>query len=235
MRWESVRWRHPDKLRNTTLIGVNCTLRAGDEHYGSHRPSGCTGSQFSFEYNSEGVRWLIYREESVSKTNRGGLKDMKKEWKIVWGKTNADKRRCPVRIIEKYMSILLLTGSKPNLYLQLMHKTKPNCWYSTVPIDINALLKVVGIMLRDASLDGCFTNHSWRRTCTTHLFQAGECTKIVTEIMGHICRATETGGRPPVVRSTKFMPPSEAYGHFRLSNRFFPPNQEGWWRCTGFE
>ena len=41
-------------------------------------------------------------------------------------------------------------------------------------------------MLKDAGLDGYFTNHSLRRTCATHLFQAGESTKIVKEITGHI-------------------------------------------------
>ena len=44
-------------------------------------------------------------------------------------------------------------------------------------------------MLKDVGLDGYFTNHSLRRPCATHLFQAGESTKIVKEIMGHISDA----------------------------------------------
>ena len=40
----------PDKLRDTVLyiLGVNCALRAGDEHYNLRRPGGCTSSQLSF-------------------------------------------------------------------------------------------------------------------------------------------------------------------------------------------
>ena len=44
-------------------------------------------------------------------------------------------------------------------------------------------------MLRDAGLDGFFSNHSLRRTCATRLFQAGQDVKIVKEITGHISDA----------------------------------------------
>ena len=178
----------PDKLRNTVLylIGVNCALRAGDEHYTLRRPGGCIGSQFSFETNDDGVRYVVYREDFVTKTNKGGMKDMKKECKVVWIKPNSNSFRCPVCIIEKYMSLLPLSGIKPNLYLQALQKTKPNCWYSTVPVGINSLRKVVGSLLKDADLDGYFTNHSLGRTCATRLFQAGESAKIVKEVTGHI-------------------------------------------------
>ena len=70
----------PDKLRSTVLyiLGVNCALRAGDEHYALRRPGGCTPSQLSFECNGLGVRCLVYKEDTVTKTNRGGIRDMKK-------------------------------------------------------------------------------------------------------------------------------------------------------------
>ena len=147
------------------------------------------GGQFSFEYNSEGLRCMVHREDSVSKTNRGGLHDMMKERKIVWVKLNSEGRCCPIRIIEKYMSLLPLHRVKFNFYLQSLHKTKPNVWYSTILIGINALLKVVGTLLRDAGLDGYFTNHSLRGTCATYLFQAEECSKTVKEVMGHVSDA----------------------------------------------
>ena len=97
----------PDKLRSTVLylLGVNCALRVGDEHYALRRLGGCTSSQLSFEQNSMGVRCLVYREDSVTKTNRGGLRDMKKERKIVWIKPNNNYLRCPVRIVEKYLKL----------------------------------------------------------------------------------------------------------------------------------
>ena len=181
----------PDKLRDTVLyiIGVNCALRAGDEHYYLRRPGGCTSSQFSFEMNSEGVNCLVYREDTITKTNQGGLKDMKKDRKIVWIKPNVNLARCPVRLVQKYLNLLPQWGKKPNFYLQSLKKVKPNVWYTTVPVGINSIRKVTGNLLKDAGLDGYFTNHSLRRTCATRLFQAGTDVKLVKEITGHISDA----------------------------------------------
>ena len=181
----------PNKLRDTVLyiIGVNCALRAGDEHYCLHRPGGCTTSQITFEPNEFNVKCAVYHEDCVTKTNRGGLKDIKKTRKEVWMKPNNDWRRCPVRLIEKYINLLPTVGAKPNFYLQSLRRTKPTCWYSTVPIGINRLRKTVGLLLKDAGLDCFFTNHSLRRTCATRLFQAGQDMKLVQEITGHISDA----------------------------------------------
>ena len=165
----------PDRLRNTVLylLGVNCTLRAGDEHYMLRRPGGCTTSQLSFEFNSDGDKCIVYREDNMTKTNRGGLKDMKKECKVVWIKPNVNVNRCAMQLIGKYLSLLPLEGEKPNLYLQSLKRPKPYCCYSTSPVGINRIRKTVGEMLRNAGLDGFFTNHSLCRTCATRLFQAG--------------------------------------------------------------
>ena len=181
----------PDKLRDTVLylIGVNCALRAGDEHYNLRRPGGCTTSQFSFECNSEGVRCVVYREDTITKTNQGGLKDMKKDRKVVWVKPSVNINRCPVRLIEKYINLLPAHGTKPNFYLQSLKKTRPYCWYSTMPVGVNSVRKVIGKLLKDAGLDGYFTNHSLRRTCATRLFQAGTDVKLVKEVTGHISDA----------------------------------------------
>ena len=40
-------------------------------------------------------------------------------------------------------------------------------------------------MLKNAKLDGFFTNHSLRRSSTTRLFQAGVDKKIIKDFMGH--------------------------------------------------
>ena len=46
-------------------------------------------------------------------------------------------------------------------------------------------------MLKDAGLDGFFTNHSLRRTAATRLFRAGESVKLIKEVTGHISDAVE--------------------------------------------
>ena len=181
----------PDKLRDTVLylIGMNCALRAGDEHYHLRRPGGCTSSQFSFEINGEGVRCLVYREDSITKTNQGGLRDMKKERKVIWVKPNVNLNHCPVRLVEKYINLLPSWGTKPNFYMQSLRKAKPFCWYLVMPVGINSVRKVITRLLKDAGLDGYFTNHSLRRTCAKRLFQAGTSSKLVKEITGHVSDA----------------------------------------------
>ena len=102
----------PDKLRSTVLhlLDVNCVLCAGDEHINLCRPGRYTSSQLSFELNSNNIRYLVCHKDSVTKTNRGGLHDMKKEKKINWIHPNSNINRCPVRIVGKYPSLLLSMG-----------------------------------------------------------------------------------------------------------------------------
>ena len=114
---------------------------------------------------------------------------MKKECQVVWIKPSNNVKRCPVRLVGKYMSLLPKEGAKPNLYLQSLRKPKPHCWYSTCPLGINKVHKVVGNMLKDVGLDGFFTNHSLRRTATTCLFRAGKNVKLIKEITGHVSNA----------------------------------------------
>ena len=65
------------------LIGINCSLRTGDEHHDLRRDSPNKPSQFSFERNQIGKRCVVYHEDTVTKTNDGGLKHMRKEHKVV--------------------------------------------------------------------------------------------------------------------------------------------------------
>ena len=53
------------------------------------------------------------------------------------------------------------------------------------------MTKVVGQLLKNAKLDGYFTNHSLRRTVTTRLFQTGVDQKIMKEFTGHVSDAID--------------------------------------------
>ena len=97
----------PDQLRNTVLflLGINLALRAGNEHYHLRRSHLGRNSQLSFEHNKKGVRCLVFHEDTVTKTNDGGLADMRKERKIVWVYPSKNSDRDPVRLVEKYMNL----------------------------------------------------------------------------------------------------------------------------------
>ena len=98
---------NPNQLRDTVLflLGLNIGLRAGDEHYYMRRDAPDMPSQLQFKRNENGVRCLVYTEDNVTKTNDGGLKWMRKERKIVWVYPSSNSERCPVRIVDKYISL----------------------------------------------------------------------------------------------------------------------------------
>ena len=88
LQYEKNMWGHnilaedtPDKLRTMVLysIGINCALCAGDENYSLRRPGGCMSSQISFERSYDVVWCVVYKENCITKTNRGGggLRDIK--------------------------------------------------------------------------------------------------------------------------------------------------------------
>ena len=181
---------NPDQLRQTVmfLIGINCGLRAGDEHQDLRRDGIDKPSQFSFQRNCKGVHCLVYTEDTVTKTNDGGLASMKKDRKVRWIFPHENTNCCPVRLVDKYMSLcppVTKATMKSNFYLRSLEKPNPAQWYSTQVLGLNKIRKTVKEMLKDTELDGFFSNHSLRRTGTSHLFQAGVDRKLVKEYSGH--------------------------------------------------
>ena len=82
------------------ILGINLALRAGDEHHDLRRDAPDKPSQLSFECDTKtGKRCLVYREDTVMKTNDGGISNLKKERKIVWIFPSENVVRCPVRLV----------------------------------------------------------------------------------------------------------------------------------------
>ena len=98
----------PDQLHSTLLflLSMNLGLRADDKHHALRRDTPTKPSQLSFKHNDKGVRCVVYIEDSVTKTNDGGLKHMRKDKKVVWVYPSENIIRCPVRIVDKYISLL---------------------------------------------------------------------------------------------------------------------------------
>ena len=186
----------PNQLRDTVLflLGINLVLRTGDEHYNLRRDTIDKPSQLSFERNSEGVRCLVYREDCVTKTNDGGLNNLKKQRKVVWVYPSKDSSRCPVHLVDKYISLcpqVTPKTKKYNFYLRALDRTNPAQWFGEQVLGRNSIVKVVGKLLKSANLNGYFTNHSLRRTGTTRLFHAGIDRKLVKEFTGHSSDAVD--------------------------------------------
>ena len=143
-------------------------------------------SQLSFENNQKGDKCLVFREDTCTKTNDGGIGQMRKERKVVWIFPSKNINRCPVHLVEKYLGLCPKNyHKKANFYLQSLKVTNPKQWYSREVLGQCSVKKVVKDLLMSAKIDGYFTNHSRRRTGGTHLFQAGVERKLVKEFTGH--------------------------------------------------
>ena len=187
---------NPQQLRDTVLflLGINLGLRAVDEHYDLRRSSNEKPSQLSFERDKFGTRCLVYREDCVTKTNDGGIKSLKKERKVVWVHPSKNVNRCPVRLVDKYMSLLPTVKAKAkkmNFYLRGLDNINPAQWYGEQVFGKNSISKVVSNLLKSAKLDGYFTNHSLRRTGATRLFHSGVDRKLIKEFTGHTSDAID--------------------------------------------
>ena len=186
---------NPTKLRNTVLflLGINCLLRAVEEHYCLRRDMPKECSQIAFKVNDFGEKCLVYTEDCVTKTHDGGLSDMRRDRKVVWVFPNkANMQRCPVRLVQKYIS-LCPKGyyKKSNFYLQSLQKLSPNQWYGERVVGQQTIGKVIKKLMEEADIQGYFTNHSARRTGGTRLFQAGIDRKLVKEATGHMSDAVD--------------------------------------------
>ena len=99
-----------------------------------------------------------------------------------------------MRLVEKYISLCPVVSTKTkkfNFYLRSLEKPTPSQWYGEQIVGKNSLRNVVSAMLKDAKLDGFFTNHSLRRTGTTRLFQKGVDRKLIKEFTGHTSDAVD--------------------------------------------
>ena len=178
----------PDKLRTTAYfcIGMGFFLHAVQEHYSLRRDMPNKKSQITFERNSRGLRCAVYREDVCTKTFSGGLNDMRLDRKEVWIHPNLNNPdRCPVMVIDKYVSLCPEFVKKENFYLQSLSKPTPACWYACEVLGEGSIGKIMGKMMAEAGYDGFYSGHSLRRTGSTRLFQAGVQRKIVKECTGH--------------------------------------------------
>lgn len=167
------------------LLGLSCALRAGKEH----RVLRSVGrnSQFTFHYDDDGYRYLMYREDLCTKTNRGGIKHKKYSGKTVSVYPAHNTDRCPVTILEFYMSKLPTMRKCDDLYLRPLSNVSfySDVWFKDAPVGVNALQGVVKKLAAQAGLVGHYSNHSLRATAATRMYHGGNEEQVIQEHTGH--------------------------------------------------
>ncbi len=144
----------PRQLSDTILylLGINLALRGGEEHRNLRRPG--FNSQLRIGRDSDGVCCLIFREDMKSKTNQGGLDCRKFQPRTIYINENNNSARCPVRLFQKYVSLLPPDGVRPDFYLHPLGKPTMTQWYADHPIGINTLRMTMKCLAESAGIQG---------------------------------------------------------------------------------
>ena len=184
----------PEVLLQTVMftIGLSCSLRAGKEHYALRSVQ--FDSQFTFMYDDRGKLFFRYVEDIGLKTNKGGIKHRKVAPKVVDVYQIGNENKCPVRILNLYLSLLPRPRKCKKLYLQTRKNYSPNNWFRDAPVGENRLRSFVKDLCEKAGIAGFYTNHSLRATGCTRMYNSDIDEQVIEEISGH---------RSNVVRSYK--------------------------------
>ena len=163
------------------LIGLNFALRSGEEHRRlRHNPS-----QISV-INEEGKTPYIVYSEDISKTNQGGLKSQKIVPKrVIHHANHQNPSCCLVQLFMKYNHLCPKGRPDGALYLTPLKNPTQDCWFSRIPIGHNKLADTVPRLMREAGIEGYFTNHSLRAAATTRLYDAQVDEASIMERTGH--------------------------------------------------
>ena len=206
------------------LLGVHFGLRAADEH-----KSLKVDCQFKVMYDeSVGLKYISYCE-MTSKCNQGGISERNVPPKKGCAYQNVNSDRCVVRLFEKYMSHRPSHDPKcaKDFYLRPLAVSNGDIWYSYQACGIHTLQKVVKKMCVKAGISGRRTNHSWRATSATCLYEqrhrsvavrsykrtSSEQMRKVTDMLygNHVgktpkVKATSTVSTPPPEKSDSAKP-----------------------------
>ena len=122
-----------------------------------------------------GKRACLCYCEDISKNHQGGLKGRHVKPKVVVHYENVENPSCCfIRLYKLYQS--KCPPNRPNNAFYLRPLKKPNAagfWYSTQPIGHSKLDGTATKMCKAAGIGGFKTNHSFRATAATRLYQAG--------------------------------------------------------------
>ena len=146
-------------------LGLNFALRAGQEHRNLRK----TKSQLSIGIDEDGTQYLEYKEE-VRKTNSGRLANTNLKRKTVRAYLNNDEpERCPVRLYKEYMAHVTKDAPANSSYFKAFKRAKRKYLVLMIAAGRETLGNVIAQVMKSASFEGYYSNHSFRRTCASQL------------------------------------------------------------------
>ena len=134
-------------------------------------------------------------------------------------------KRCPVKLIEKYLSHLNPENSslfqKPRSPCKLLNPARDAVWYYSTPLGLNTLNNVLRFMIPRPGIIPHLTNHSIRATTVTVLSAANIESRHIKAITGHQSEAVTE--YPPA--KTRFSAKCSFFGQ-SLSRGHYQPTYQ---------
>jgi hypothetical protein len=161
-------------------VGLHFCLRGGQEH----RDLKC--SQFARvpkdRYDSNTCYQYV---ENGSKNYQGRFSETGQSNKIVRAYAQPNSDRCPVRLLDSYLS--KLPPGSTAFYMQPKQRVPDpgQSWYKNTPVGVNPLKNMMTKISELGGLPIKYTNHSLRATSASRMFISGVPEKIVAEVTGH--------------------------------------------------
>ena len=120
------------------LLGLGFALQGGEEHRNLRAPG--FDPQITVQ-KGKGQKFLLYQEDWKSKTNQGGISHRKYQPRTARIYENTeDSDRCPVRLFEKYTSLLPCGKTNAFYKKEICERNRTlKQWYVDKPIGINSL------------------------------------------------------------------------------------------------
>ena len=189
---------NPQQLLNTVIymVGLHFALRGGVEHQRLRRPG--FRSQIEFGKDLRGKFRMVFKEDPLQKTIQGGI-GCKNSRKVVYVYPASDTRRCPVRLVQKYLNLLPPPRTCQKLYLRPRVKFNAAVWYCDQPYGNHKVSSTIKDMCSKAGLVGKFTNHSLRATSASRMYENDIPEQVIKEITGHRSEAVRMYKRTPDV------------------------------------
>ena len=172
-----------EALTNTMhmFLTMHLGLRGRQEHHVM-----CV-EDFVYKVDDSGDQYITFKE-GLTKTRFGGTR-VKTRKTVPKMFENRVPGRCPLLLFEQFLLRRPVDMRKSGVfYLAVIQNPAGEVWFKSSNMEENTIDNIVKNMVRKTPLSSStknFTNHSWRKTTTKRMRNAGASRSEIIEVTGH--------------------------------------------------
>ena len=173
----------PEALVNTMhmILTKHLGLRGRQEHHVMKV------EDFVYKLDDNGDRYVTFKE-GLTKTRQGGTRVKQRKVVPKMFETR-EAGRCPLLLFEAFIHRRPIEMRESGMfYLAIIHNPAGDIWFKRSNLGVNSIDNIVKTMVSKTPLATSkknFTNHSWRKTTTKRMRNAGATRSEIIEVTGH--------------------------------------------------